>query len=139
MGRRAKSVDVARSEARLYLEKAKQFATEGRSAFEAGRQDAALLAAVHAAISAGDAITAALAGQRSAESDHQRAVDFLEAVVGSEEEAGQHIRQIRMLLAKKNVVEYESRRTTQTEAVEGVARAERVVAWAERLVRDSAV
>jgi HEPN domain-containing protein len=139
MGRRAKSVDVARSEARLYLEKAKQFAIEARSAFEAQRHDAALLAAVHAAISAGDSITAALAGQRSAESDHQRAVDFLEAVVGSEEDVGRHIRQIRMLLAKKNVVEYESRRTTERESAEGVARADRVVSWAEGLVRDSAV
>jgi HEPN domain-containing protein len=138
MPRRSKAVLVSRSEAGLYVGKAQQFATEARVALEEGRYDAALLSAVHAAISAGDAITTALAGRRSTDPDHQRAVDLLEEVLGSDE-PDRPIRQVRLLLAKKNVVEYESRRATAKEAQEGVTRARRVVAWAEKVVRDARV
>lgn len=93
-----------------------------------------MLTAIHAAISASDAVTVALAGRRSADPDHQRAADLLEEVASGSEEIRTRVRQIRALLAQKNVVEYESRRATSSEAGESVRRAERIVAWAGELI-----
>jgi hypothetical protein len=45
------------------------------------------------------------------------------------------LRQLRALIAKKNTVEYESRRARAKEAAEAVARATRIVEWAGETVR----
>lgn len=134
MAKKRKTVTVARTQARLYIEKARQFAEEARSARERGHHDAAMLAAIHAAISAADAVTVALASRRSSDPDHQRAADLLEEVAAASEEVRSRVRQMRTLLAKKNAVEYESRRATASEAAESLQRAERIVAWADDLV-----
>jgi hypothetical protein len=42
-----------------------------------------------------------------------------------------------MILAKKNAVEYESRRATAKEASETVKRAERFVTWANQTIEDA--
>lgn len=136
---RGKSVSVARAEARLYAGKARQFLDEALAALEESRFDAALLNAIHAAISASDAVTVALAGRRSADPDHQRAADLLEEVAGRSEAIKTRARQLRTLLAKKNVVEYESRRTTAKEGKEAVDRATRLVDWADETVRRARV
>jgi hypothetical protein len=54
---RGKTVAVARSEAHMYLRKAEQFLEEAHEADTAERHDACLLNAIHAAISAADAVT----------------------------------------------------------------------------------
>ena len=134
MTRAGKTITVSRAEARLYLGKAQQFLEEARSAMSERRYDAVMLNGIHAALSGGDAVTVALAGRRSADPDHQRAADLLEQVAGGSEEIGSRSRQLRMLLAKKNVVEYESRRATAKEAAEAVDRAGKLVAWAREVL-----
>lgn len=139
MGKRGKTVTVSRAEAALYLGKAEQFLDEAKSARERSRHDATMLNAIHATISAVDAVTAALSGRRSADPDHQRAVDLLEEVAGPSEEINARVRQVRMLLAKKNVVEYEARRANAKEAEEAVERAGRIIDWAGETVRRARV
>ena len=134
MPRAVKTVPVARAEAKLYLAKANQFLGGAVSALEEGKHDLSMLDSVHAAISSADAVTVAIAGLRSADPDHQRAADLLEQVVGSSAQLRTHVRQLRELLAKKNMVEYESRRTTQKEAIDAQHRAERLVTWAREIV-----
>lgn len=127
---RRKAVETPRTEARLYLTKAEQFSAEGRAALDNSRNDAAMLNAVHAAISATDAVCVALAGRRSGDPDHQRAVDLLQEIGGRSRGIVSHVKQLRMLLAKKNAVEYESRRASAKDARDAVQRAERFVRWA---------
>ncbi len=79
---RRKTVQTPRSEARLYLAKAQQFCAEATAAINSSRNDAAMLNAVHAAISGADAVCVALAGRRSADPDHQRAADLLQEIGG---------------------------------------------------------
>ena len=55
MVRRPKTVSVSRAEAGLYLAKAEQFSAEAVEALGSSRNDAAMLNAIHAAISAVDA------------------------------------------------------------------------------------
>jgi len=125
---------VARRESKLFLAKAGQFLESGGNAAMSGLHDAAMLNAVHAAISAADAVTAALVGIRSADPDHQRVADLLEQVAGESTEIRNHVRQLRDLLARKNAVAYESRMTRVREATDGLRRAERLVEWAGQVV-----
>jgi HEPN domain-containing protein len=131
---RGKTTQVRRGEARLYLDKAIQFIEQARSGLDADRNDAALLDAIHAAISGTDAATIALAGVRSTDPDHQRAADLLAEVAGSAPESRERARQLRTLLARKNTVEYESRKAGVKDARDGVERAGRIVDWAKEVV-----
>ena len=63
------------------------------------RHDACLLNAIHAAISAADAVTVVLAGRRSADPDHQRAADLLEEMGASTPASKERVRQLRALLS----------------------------------------
>jgi HEPN domain-containing protein len=130
---RGKTTQVRRTEARLYLDKAVQFNAQARVGVEANRNDAALLDAIHAAISAAGAATIALAGVRSTDPDHQRAADLLEEVAGASE-GRDRAKQLRSLLARKNSVEYESRKASAKDAHDGVERAGRIVDWAKDLL-----
>ena len=134
---KGKTTQVRRGEARLYLDKADQFVEQARFGLDAGRNDAALLDAIHAAISGTDALTIALAGVRSSDPDHQRAADLLEEVAGSAPEVRERARQLRALLARKNTVEYESRKASAREARDGVERAGRIVDWAKGVLQNA--
>jgi len=129
MVRLGRTTDIPRREARVFLAKAQEFLAASRDAAEAGQHDASLLAAVHAAIVANDAVCVALLGRRSADPDHQRAVDLLESAADHEEGISTRGQQLRSLLAKKNFVAYEARRATGAEARDGLERASRFVAW----------
>ncbi|SRR5258708_382820 len=129
---KGKTTQVGRGEAKLYLDKAVQFIEQARAGLDAGRNDAALLDAIHAAISGSDAATIALAGVRSTDPDHRRAADLLEEVAAPE--GRERARQLRALLTRKNTVEYESRRASAKDARDGVERAGRIVDWAKEVV-----
>ena len=134
MPRGAKTSAAPRGEAPRFLSKGMEFRDAAARELSDERYDAAMLAAVHAVISANDAVTAVLAGIRSTDPDHKRAADLLEEVSGGSPEVRLHVRQLRELLARKNVVEYESRRATKREAVDASNRAGRFVAWAQEVV-----
>lgn len=96
-----------------------------------------MLNAVHAVISATDAVCVALAGRRSVDLDHQRAADLLQEIGGKSRDVTNSVKQVRMLLVKKNVVEYESRQASSKEAAEAVKRATRFVNWANQTIEDA--
>ena len=137
MPRGAKTSAAPRGEARRFLSKGMEFRDAAARELSDERYDAAMLAAVHAVISANDAVTAVLAGIRSTDPDHKRAADLLEEVSGGSPEVRAHVRQLRELLARKIVVEYESRRATKREALDASNRADRFVAWAQEVVERS--
>jgi HEPN domain-containing protein len=121
---------VERSKARTYLGKADEFLAAAKTALAAEQNDAALLLAIHAGISACDAVTVALGGLRSTDPDHLRAADLLETVARLSDEVKDRSDQLRSLLKLKNLVEYEDRRVSAKEADTGTRRAERLVGWA---------
>lgn len=105
--------------------------SQGRGALAGGSYDAALLLAVHAALSANDAATSHIAQIRSTDPDHLKAADLLASVSGDVAKA----RQLRALTSLKHEVEYQSFRTPSKTARDGIARAERFVGWVSQLVR----
>lgn len=125
---------VRRGEARLHLEKAVQFLEQARSGLDANRYDAVLLDAIHAALSGTDTVTIVLGGVRSTDPDHQHAADLLEEVAAAAPEIRERARQLRALLARKNAVEYESRKASAKDARDAVERAGRMVEWAREVL-----
>jgi hypothetical protein len=82
---------VSAAQARIYLGKAEEFLVAARDTLEAGHSLAATSLAVHAGISAGDAICGARTGQRAAGSDHGQVVALLnQAGRGHGRGAGAH-------------------------------------------------
>jgi HEPN domain-containing protein len=134
MTTRRKIVKTRRSDGRLYLTKAQQFCAEATTAIMSPRNDAAMLNAVHAAISAADAVCVALGGRRSSDPNHQRAADLLQEIGGKSTDVSGQVRRLRELVSKKNAVEYESRLATAREATGAVQTAERFVAWASQTI-----
>ena len=129
-----RTADAPRRDASAFLQKAEEFLRASVRAGEAGDHDATMLASIHAAITANDAVCVALLSKRSIDQDHQRAVDLLESVGERAPGVGIRAGQLRALLKKKNLVEYEARRASVAEARDAVERATRFVAWARDLV-----
>ncbi|MDO8963348.1 MAG: hypothetical protein Q7W30_02530 [Coriobacteriia bacterium] len=119
---------ATKSDSRAFIAKASEFLIAMEEALSASRWDAAGLAAIHAGISAGDAVLAYRGGIRSAGQDHRAAVDLLQQILG--EAAIGPSRHLKRLIDKKNLVEYEQRRLTQAEALDLAEHARRFVSWA---------
>ncbi len=85
------------------------------------------LQAVHAVISASDAVIVYYGGVRSVELDHREVVGLLHDIIGeAAATAGRHVSRV---IAKKNLVEYEGRSITQAEAREMAEHAKRFLEW----------
>ena len=67
------------AQARHYLGKAEGFLASAKDDLIQGRMIAATSSAVHAAISAGDAVTAVRTGKRSAGDEHSQSLELLRA------------------------------------------------------------
>lgn len=109
-----KRVEVNRVHAPTYFRKAEQQCKMASHAFATEKYDAAVILAIHAGISAVDAICIAIAGVRSNDPDHNKAADLLRAVGGKafDDQAQRLLR----LLALKNRIEYENKRATRNDA-----------------------
>ena len=109
---------------RSYLGKAEELLAAARQSLDAGYTLAAASLAVHAGISAGDAICGARTGQRSAGSDHAQAAALLEQAGREGKDAA---RLLARLLPLKNRAEYEPQDVPKSTAVRAVEQAERIV------------
>ncbi|PKQ29938.1 MAG: hypothetical protein CVT60_02800 [Actinobacteria bacterium HGW-Actinobacteria-10] len=119
---------ASKGDSRLFMAKAEEFLCEAADALTAERWDAAGLAAIHAGISAGDAVLAYHGGIRSAGQDHRSAPELVERTLGPS--SHDSVKHLKRLVAKKNTVEYEQRRLSHAEAVDLESHARRFVKWA---------
>jgi hypothetical protein len=120
---------ATKSDAVHFIGKAREFLSAAEAESLEGRSDSAGLAAIHAGISAGDAVLAYRGGVRSAGQDHRATVDLIVSVMG--DAAVGPVKHLRRLVDKKNLVAYEQRRLTQAEAAELCKHASRFIEWAE--------
>ena len=98
-----------------------------------GDWDAAGLNAVHCAISASDAVLVLTQGVRSASSKHDDSAMLLESMVKAPGTKNA-VSQLKRLVAKKNLVEYEERLFRESEARDAAKNASRFLAWAETVL-----
>lgn len=127
MTRKRKTRAVDKSEYRDFLIKAKDFASMLDPALAEGKWNSAGLQAVHAVISASDAVIVYYGGVRSVDLDHREVVGLLNDIIGqASTTAGRHVTRV---IAKKNLVEYERRSITEAEAREMAEHAKRFLEW----------
>lgn len=125
MPRETRTRRVSPAQVRSYLSKAEEFLTVARESIDGAHTLAATSLAVHAGISACDAICGARTGQRAAGSDHGQAV----AILGQAGREGKDAaRLLTRLMPLKNRAEYEPQDVPKATAI-------RAVEWAEKLVQ----
>ena len=127
MTKKRKTRVVAKNEYRNFLIKAKEFGSMMETALADEKWNSAGLQAVHAVISASDAVIVYYGGVRSAELDHREVVGLLLDIIGETAvAAGRHVSRV---IAQKNLVEYEGRSITQKNAREMVEHTQRFLEW----------
>ena len=126
--KKIKTIDVEKSDYKVFLKKAKDFYDIMLTARNAENWTATGLNAVHCAISSCDAVLTFHLGIRSISDDHMEAVELLLRIPSSVK-AGE-ANTYKRIVAKKNLIAYENRDFRQAEAIEIVKLAERFYGWA---------
>ena len=133
MGSNQRVRAVSEADGRRLLAKAEEFVGAAKADFDAARYSACGLAAVHAGISAADALTAFGRSVVSAAPDHFAVVKLLRRSLGkglpSEKE-----RQLVGLLNAKNEIEYSGHMLTPAKAKILLDQATRFVAWSRSVI-----
>jgi hypothetical protein len=121
---------VSASQVRSYAGKAQEFADASANECEAGRFIAATSLAIHAGISAADAVCGARLGTRAAGEDHRQVLSML-AQAGPD---GADVeRELRRLLPLKTTTEYEPDDVSRSTSTKAVERAHRCAQIAQRV------
>jgi uncharacterized protein (UPF0332 family) len=129
--RRSKTAPLTKADVRAYAAKAEEYLEAAQTDLEDGRYNAATSAAVHAGINAADAITGALRGMRSSDTDHSRAVDLLEASGKDGQDASKHLAR---LIPLKTKAEYDPGTVPRSKAESALKSASRLVEIVRRLL-----
>lgn len=128
MTKRIATRKVTKAQAAFYLSKAEQFYRTMEEARENEDWDAVGLNAIHCVISANDALLRSLQGLRPSGISHDKAVELLRQY----EQGGQskiNIARFDRIINKKNLVEYEGRSLTASEARKIATDAARFLSW----------
>ena len=125
-----KTRSVARERHATYLKKAQEFLRAAESAVEVGDWDAVGLNAVHAAISAADALLVYYGGVRSTGESHHDVAGLLAHHV-KDDQLSSKTQTLSKVLSYKNLAAYEDREVTEAEGREAVKMARRFLDWAQ--------
>ncbi len=123
---------VSKARYLTYWQKALELGEASEELIEKGRYDAATLNAVHAAISAADAVCVFFLGQRSAARDHRESLRLLAQI--QDPAAKEQGKRFVALLDRRRVAAYEERMVALEEAREALRSAMRFVEWARGLL-----
>lgn len=117
----------ARSAASDYLKKASDNYDQMILAFNAENWNAAATLAVQCAISSADAICVHYRGVRSVSQDHRDVCELVSQV--DVDDAQEKAKQLRKVIARKNMVQYESRSARRADSDEMVKVSARFYQW----------
>jgi hypothetical protein len=133
MTRQRETVVVPKDEARAYLGNAEEFQRAATRSLAAGDPSAAGVLAIHAGITAVDAITIHFLGLRSAGQRHADAIALVAQTAHPRKADLQ--RQLNELISEKKSVEYEGRRISTGDSEKMVKLSARIVDAAKETVR----
>jgi hypothetical protein len=117
-----------------YLVKAEQFFESARDAHFKKNWNAVGLTAVHAAISANDALCVRVAKVRSASEKHSDSIALLLELMDGRASAKEKSGHLSWLINRKNLIEYEARLFYEKEANEALVHAERFLRWVKTVI-----
>ena len=124
-----------RHHARSFLQKAEEYLAAAEDSLVSERSTPAAGDAIHAGISAKDAIVSALTGSTGKNKSHATAAKELAQALGQRPEASPAEKALRELLSAKAEVEYGVTLVTQAKAAALVRRARTLVELAGTIVR----
>lgn len=124
-----------RNHARAFLTKAEEYLATAEDSLAAKRHTPAAGNAIHAGISARDAILTALTGSTGKGKDHATAASELRTVLGKRDAAAAAEKALRELVSAKSAVEYGSALITAAKAEPLVRRARTLVELALGIIR----
>lgn len=133
MVKKARTRNVSKTEAKAYLDKGEQFLRTMREAVKNEDWDAVGLNAIHGVISANDALLGTRHGIRPSSPDHGDAAVLLNQYEKSED-AKKNANRLDRMIRKKNLVEYEGRKLTKSEATVLATDAERFFTWVRSII-----
>lgn len=113
---------------RSYRDRAEGLARTMEDADRNGQRHGAALTAIHAALSAADALTVFYLGERSRGQDHQELVALVSRL--PLDESGAYARRLASILGKKTEAEYGASGVTVREAAAVVLQSRRFRQWA---------
>jgi len=116
-----------------FLKKADEFFEIMQESLKKEKWNAAGLNAIHAGISANDALLTFHFGMRSISSKHDDAVRLLISMI-KQDETEKKAKHLRKLISMKNIVEYEGRLFLKGEAESLAKHAERFLDWVKSLL-----
>lgn len=123
--------------AKRYLQKAKEYLASAQDNLDLERANPAAGDAIHAGISAKDAIVTMLTGTTAKAKDHAKSAGELRVALGSRPEAASAEKALRTLITRKGDVEYGTTLVTVAKAGPLVRHAAKLVELAEQIVRDA--
>lgn len=124
-----------RNHARAFLTKAEEYLASAEDSLTAERHTPAASNAIHAGISAKDAIVTALTGSSGKGKDHATAASELRTALGKRDGAAAAEKAMRELVSAKSAVEYGTALVTAAKAEPLVRRARVLVELAVGIVR----
>lgn len=124
-----------RNHAKSFLKKAEEYLASAEANLAAERYTPAAGDAIHAGVSAKDAIVTALTGSTSKKKDHATAAKELRQSLAKRAEAAAGERALRELVAAKGDVEYGTELVTAIKAEPLIRRARTLVELAIEIVR----
>jgi len=124
----------SRNHAKSFLRKAQEYLDAAQDSLDLERATPAAGDAIHAGISAKDAIVTALTGETSKAKDHAKAVKELRQALGAHRDAAAAEKALRELISMKGEVEYGATLITLAKAKPLVRRAETLVKLAKAVV-----
>lgn len=133
MVKEIRTAHVPKSDYINYLKKAEEFLSTTQDSLIKGKWNAAGLNAVHSGVSSADALLVSLHGIRSTSPKHDDILKLIPNLV-KHKELEENINHLRRLIAMKNIVEYDQRLITQSEAVSLSKHAERFLAWVKSII-----
>lgn len=116
-----------------FLKKAEEFVEMMRQSIKEEKWNAAGLNAIHAGISANDALLTYHFGVRSISPKHDDAVKLLISMM-KREDTEKNAKHLRRLISVKNLVEYDGRLLSRVEAESLAKHVERFLFWAKSLM-----
>ena len=128
--KKLKTRAVSRERHGTYLKKAGEFLRASESALKLGDWDAVGLNAVHAAISAADALLVYYGGVRSTGDSHHDVGGLLRQHI-KDDQLGSKIQALSKVLSYKNLAAYEDREVSEAEGRDAEKLARRFLEWAQ--------
>lgn len=132
--RAIKTRNEDKSAAADYFKKATDNYNQMLAAFRASNWNAAATLAVQCVISSADAVCVREKGIRCISQDHLDVCDLVAAL--PLETANEKAKQLRKIIARKNMVQYECRSVHKTDADEMVKITTRFYQWVQEYLRD---